>query len=145
MNDWFDISDYATALYTQNEMHVENNCGFNFWREQSRSVLTELQRIERTMTTDHEPAEIRSPSPTFHSFENSYSDKNDSSLILFGDEGLHLDSPTKITATHVPSFPLVLDSSCCSQSPNSSLPLFYKDSPNSSLQLFCADCRFAGN
>jgi len=115
---------------------------FNFWRVQSR-VLTELQRIERTMTTDHEPAEIRSPSPTFHSFENSYSDKNDSSLILICDEGLHLDSPTKITATHVPSFPLVLDNSCCSQSPNSSLPLFYKDSPNSSLQLFCADCRFA--
>ena len=25
---------------TQNEMHAENNCGFNFWCIQSRSVLT---------------------------------------------------------------------------------------------------------
>ena len=102
------------------------------------------------MTTDREPtecseSEIRSLSPTFQ-YLDSYSDKNDGSLILFCDEGSYPDyslnssESSTITSTQpVSPFPLVLDNFCCNQPSESSLQPFYTDTSNSSLHPFFID------
>ena len=109
-----------------------------------------IKQLQRLMTTDREPtecseSEIRSLSPTFQ-YLDSYSDKNDGSLILFCDEGSYPDyslnssESSTITSTQpVSPFPLVLDNSCCNQPSESSLQLFYTDTSNSSLHPFFID------